>query len=210
MTVYFGGGRWASNMGVPGYHDTELCVGEVYGLRAWQVDAQGILHGVSYPQAWAAEHNVALCLQFSGAVLVGSQQHREDYVPREKQRPCAGIETSCGCGFWQQNASETKPWNNTGILGVVRGYGIVVEGSKGFRSQYADIVALHIPERPTLTLRAARMWASTGSPPSPNMLPNNVERLVRAAYPDIPIYADRDQMLTDWPLSSPPESEATA
>lgn len=73
------------------------------------------------------------------------------------------VRVACGCGFWAyfnqasdvashfSRLSSGKPskrddYVELPVFGVVKGSGRVVVGEKGFRAQYAEIVALCIPE----------------------------------------------------------------
>lgn len=73
------------------------------------------------------------------------------------------IRVACGCGFWAyfdqhldvdqhfSNLSSGKPHRTADLVelpvfGVIKGTGRVIVGEKGFRSQYAEIVGLCLPE----------------------------------------------------------------
>lgn len=87
---------------------------------------------------------------------------REPVPPPEHEPP--EIRVSCGCGFWAyfnpnedcanhfSNLTGDKP-NRTHsavvelpILGVIKGNGRVIVGERGFRSQYAEVAGLCIPD----------------------------------------------------------------
>lgn len=97
------------------------------------------------------------------------------------------------------------------ISGVLRGFGTVSMGDRGFRAQYAQIVALYVPtvripleERidrpePMAPLRAGFARGSIGRDVTPELVDK-----IRAKY-NVPIYHDLDQMLTDWPTEPPRE-----
>lgn len=97
------------------------------------------------------------------------------------------------------------------INGVLRGFGTMTLGDRGFRAQYAEIVALYVPlvrlpiadridrPEPSAPLRFGFARGSIGRDVTPEL----VEK-IRTKY-DVPIYHDLDQMLKDWPTEPPRE-----
>lgn len=61
-------------------------------------------------------------------------------------RISSGALTDCGCGFWAYwalNPAEFRMGEKP-IVGVIKGYGKVLLGTRGFRSEKAKIVGLHL------------------------------------------------------------------
>jgi hypothetical protein len=142
-----------SNKGMPGFDgealpapDPEMpdVMGDVQGYRWWTLTAPdlsgdpsragrdwapGKLAGMR--DRWDAGENIARC-------LTGSQRYHED---AEIPHP------SCSCGFWAYWTLQVHDLSGTAlpVCGVVKGYGAVMIGERGFRAARARIVALHLP-----------------------------------------------------------------
>lgn len=116
----------------------EFAAGEVYGLRMWKVDHLGRLRArnIDGAPAWRPGENLAVCMDFySGAVATqkGVQKH-----------PAPADE--CRCGFYAYNARDYVKNDQVSypycVMGVIKAYGRVLLGTKGFRAEKAEIVAL--------------------------------------------------------------------
>lgn len=182
----------------------DLAVGDVTGLRRFGVDDYGRLHAIAYTAfIWRPGENVASC---------AAKQHAED-CPGKSARsflhihwdvsscpPCQAAQTcecpscpeplsrpdECGCGFYAYTNSTCLGGtygNNGAVNGVISGYGKTVLGSKGFRCEKAEIVGLHV--RKTAANR------------------DRVTAQLRRLY-DVPIYANKHELLNTHPLSEPP------
>ncbi|HEU5032720.1 MAG TPA: hypothetical protein VFV01_47910 [Spirillospora sp.] len=145
-------------VGAPGFHDAtfEPVAAPFLGLRAFLVDTErrpvrtsrlassmgtevteaeavGTLRGVFKSEyVWVDGTNQAHCLS------VNSTPHR---APLQ----------DCGCGFWAYSEARSR-WS-TGAshlvaYGIVQGWGRMVVGPRGFRSEYARVVALALDDRP--------------------------------------------------------------
>jgi hypothetical protein len=122
--------------------------------------------------------------------------------------------TNCSCGLhgymW---GSLNFAYSPDSISGIVKAFGQVRMGERGFRATHATIAALYFPPalmtyqergpRPDseAPLHKAFWWAERGS----NVTPEVVEK-VRAKY-DVPIYTDLDAMLADFPTEPPRTKE---
>lgn len=108
------------------FYGADFAVGEVTGQRSFRVDDAGRLTGVAYNgYRWRPGENVAHC----------------GYA--DKEGICGRVR--CGCGFWAYH--EGSVWQETPAYGVIRGYGKTTIGTKGFRCEKAEIVALCLKER---------------------------------------------------------------
>lgn len=127
-----------------------FAIGSVTGLRQWTLTSPDLAkdpHGAS--QHWP------------GALLRGATGY--DWTPGTVEAACNngyphaspaefvdGTEKSrCGCGYWAYWDSaglSANRFSSTGnglpVLGVIEGFGRVLIGEKGFRSQKARIIAL--------------------------------------------------------------------
>lgn len=105
----------------------EFVPGAVQGLRGWDVDSYGRLYSLSFRYVWTPGENVSEC--------------KERYSCTDL-RHC-----SSGHGFYGfHNHKQSFKSGEIGyarVYGVIRGYGKTVVGTKGFRSEKAEIVALY-------------------------------------------------------------------
>jgi hypothetical protein len=89
---------------------------------------------------------------------------------------------NCQCGFYAYSDSkhaETKPYKSEHvILGIVRGTGRTLIGTKGFRCEKAEIVALRRPKKPQQLAHLERV------------------------YPDVPLLESRSALLEFAPLTN--------
>lgn len=163
--------------------DYEFVAGHIMGLRAWQVDAEGRLVGVTFPAIWKPGENVSKCYQDRRAGVCPmsfEQGHIKDpceygncdtvYHYRDEHN----YERDCSCGFWAYNEHSFSA--DGAIVGVVKGWGKTTVGPKGFRCEKAEIMAL------------SRAGAS-----------RSLWRRLQELYPDVEFYEERDDMVEDFP-----------
>lgn len=170
-----------SESGAP--REWDLAVGEIYGYRWWQIKVPAELAGFTgygedfrftenpltgaNNQRWKPGRNEAVCtnayskLPTWSDLLAGTD-------PCEHEPP--EIRTACGCGFWAyfdkdlnvdsvisgltgDNPQRSGTTVRLPVFGVIRGTGRVIIGTKGFRSQYAEIVGLCVSDRAKSQLR---------------------------------------------------------
>lgn len=114
----------------PGFKGDSLPVvpGKLYGLRAFDINqSEGTLRGVTYPEKWTSGENVATC------------KHKSN-----KRRPHSIKE--CDHGYWSYFGATTNFMDRKRATAVIEGYGEVVIGEEGFRSQKAKIAAVVLPD----------------------------------------------------------------
>jgi hypothetical protein len=140
--------------------DFGLALGHVDGYRWWKLAAPNLLGSPAHADRdWTVESliganefrwqpgvNEAVCStdpsheppveRFTRPRLLPG-----DYVPAQDQ---------CGCGFWAYWEPQEHPITGNEnaylpVLGIVRGTGRTLIGPRGFRSQQARIIALHLP-----------------------------------------------------------------
>jgi hypothetical protein len=168
--------------GFDGAGREDFAAGQVYGLRWYQHhDGTGLVHGAWAP--WNPGLNEAVCLS--------PDAHRQRDVPVE----------TCGCGFWAYwdtlAASVGGPWPGAAIMGVVKGYGTTLIGSRGFRCSKSEITAFHIPAPPPynpymlVTWQRQDDWAEWHASTSASL---------RAKY-KVPVYGTLNEMLARHPLT---------
>lgn len=79
----------------------------------------------------------------------------ENRTRTDEHRPGAA---GCQCGFWAYFDGSDDFGGEGRITGVVRGQGVVTVGSKGFRAEQAEIVALVDPTSPRPGVPAWHRW----------------------------------------------------
>lgn len=115
--------------------------------------------------------------------------------------------TECQCGlhgFFR--GSIDFAYDKNAVNGIVRAFGRMRLGPKGFRAQFAEVVALYVPDehpagsdkKPT-THEGLAAGLRHASKPLP---PGRVEA-ISGRYPALPIYSDLDDMLAMHELVSP-------
>lgn len=120
----------------------DLAVGDVTGMRVWNIDAWGRLTGVTHPAVWTPGENVALCRRADASYV---------YYDREAPK-CPGLaDPSCGCGFWAYHYGGAD--HSGDVTGVVSGYGKTTIGEKGFRCEKARILAVCVEGLPLFKAR---------------------------------------------------------
>lgn len=134
--------------GFQGAREPDLALGEVYGLRWWNLTmdrARPVLRGAN-AMFWNAGENVAECQcrsGFASYVITGSDAGWGRALKHEAPCEC----DDCACGFWaywtpQLAARPPVTGWHTPVLGVIKGWGLTTIGPKGFRCQKAQIVAV--------------------------------------------------------------------
>lgn len=207
---------------MPGEFGYDLAIGEVRGTRAWQL-MRNKLAGVSHAQVWVPGENRAECRRTQAVraqMTISMPMPTTAYLPN----PCSGMEPRCACGFYaylrgvNDYLSESLPTPGGGqIGGVIRGWGKTVVGTRGFRTERAEILALYVPLRSWQVVPAERrfydagwtsrtireMWEFRETPPG--QVADLVERL-GSTY-DVPVFTSWDVLLREFP---PTEPEVTA
>lgn len=142
------------------FHDGALVViGSCYGGRSWRVHPDGALTGITYGQVWQVARNSAHC-PFVGHSVGERLDQPDDWRTggyahtwnvssvTSRTTPHTPGALGCTCGYWSyHDLSLSSSWshNIATVTGVIQAYGLMTRGSKGYRSQHADIVALVEP-----------------------------------------------------------------
>lgn len=147
------------------HHDAVAVFGAAIAGRSWHAHADGTLSGITYRQPWVRGTNTAWC-PYSGAEIgtVVEQpadwldgNHRSSFTIGRHAFAPAMTRThkpgalGCSCGWWAYTDRDLTPtWGScerraTSVAGVVRLWGRMTRGTKGYRAQYAEIQALIEP-----------------------------------------------------------------
>jgi hypothetical protein len=163
----------------------EPIVGSVRGFRWWRLSADTeLLSPWRGPVRWKHGENEASCLARQG--MFGWRMSR---APHPRGCPA----TACECGFYALHAlpspngdldraiweidTATSGGRHGLVLGIVAGYGRVLIGTAGWRSQFARILALFAG--PTVTDHTRQLGAA-------------------AATYEVPLYRDLDVLVSEW------------
>lgn len=118
---------------------------------------------------------------------------------QRSEAPCSGVEVHCQCGFYAYQEGSNDYFTPTGsdpmrgmVGAVVRGYGRVVLGTRGFRAAKAEILAIYMD--PALKLDT-KMVAN-------QMMRFRIEQLYK-----VPVFDDYLAMMREFPVDLPEPDE---
>ncbi len=149
-----------------------LLIEEFHGTRSWWARRDGQLTGVTCGTwyEWREGRNVAHCLPFpSWGHTVDPPKHTPGSI-------------GCPCGFHAYYDGSDDYQRSYTITGVIAGSGLVTAGARGFRAQYARIVAFVVP--PSSRVHSFNRWG-----------------LVHAVYPTVPVFTTLRGALVAFPLT---------
>lgn len=142
------------------HNDALPVVGQVLAGRSWRAYSDGVLTGVTYGHEWTVTGNAATCpyIGVSGPLAGGENvpaawRNTDMLYPHGKaltmrHKPGA---MGCACGFWMyHDLSHSADWAHIyqlrpTVTGLVQGWGTMTRGTKGYRAQFAAILALVEP-----------------------------------------------------------------
>jgi hypothetical protein len=135
------------------YGGIGFALGSVTGARAFRVDSGGWLTGLYYKSRWLPGDNVARCRKGQATrtfSMFGGPNEEPDYddvtgSPLIEADHIAG----CKCGFYgfyegSNDFNRTENHGSNYVSGIIRGSGLCVIGTRGFRTQHARLLALQI------------------------------------------------------------------
>lgn len=107
------------------------------GYRCWRVDAHGMLlpqiRLLQHGDPWAAGTASATCMR----IQRGAVDDRGE--PLAHEAPCWG----CLCGIYALHEfPQAQVYQPNLVRGVVKAWGRVIEHERGFRAQYARVIAM--------------------------------------------------------------------
>lgn len=142
-----------------------LVADTITGVRSFNVDRLGRLTGVTQKSVWRPGLNEAKCPANLGPIqraalkaerdmrqrngfaihtMWGSDKYR--YVDTPEHTPGSA---GCQCGFWAYFDGSNDYEDSSRVTAIVEGQGVVTVGTKGFRAEKAEIVALVDPTKKT-------------------------------------------------------------
>ena len=188
-------------MTMPGFSDRELGVirkrDALTGIRGWYPDSRnGGLKGV-YGKTWKPGPHRAEC-------EVLRHQHPLYEIPSRE----------CWCGFWAGYSTEIMDGFHLGekpVVGVVKGWGRIVSGERGFRAERAEITGLHLAyeyvrlkafEEPVNSnwgnLNFSSDYEVAGAEGAAKLAED--EARLSEHFPDVPFYPSIPEMLKAHPI----------
>jgi len=158
-----GSGSGMTGFAEQGRKELDFAFGTVSGLRQWTLDGPDFsLDPAGAEASWARSAIYgATGYAWSAGVLEGVCNNGKNHLV-----PCEQDEAGrCGCGFWAYwdmaglsgNRFSPSGVRRLPVLGVIAGFGRVILGERGFRSQKARLIAL----APAFTIQAevSAAWA---------------------------------------------------
>lgn len=158
------------------FNDRPLVADSIVGARHFDVDSLGRLCGVTHAAVWRPGVNEARCrkgepVQYAmGGALYGlSPQSRRtlaqlaqwqsatitvepDTEPDAVEDTHAVASKDCACGFYAYTDTDLGYSRPGRVVGIIRGTGVATVGTRGFRAERAEIVALVDPPRSARSL----------------------------------------------------------
>lgn len=172
----------------------DFAMGEVYGIRVWRQDARGRLRArhIDGAPPWRPGINVAQCFStaassmtaFITAIYGSSANDVHQFAAATQPAEVPG--ERCRCGFYAFTTETLESFETGGVIGVIRGTGRTLIGTKGFRSEKAEIVALLDPTRD-----GRHGWSDLASWQRTQL---------RRVYPDVPLLDTRQALLDFAPI----------
>ncbi len=126
-----------------------LVAGSLHGLRSFHVNSDGTLGAVSWPYTWVDGENIATCHERMRDHLTSTQQplqslflafHNPLKVPGHSVADCSEH------GFYAYTDGSADFHHPYRVEGVIEGYGVVQEGTRGFRAEKGRIAGLVVPD----------------------------------------------------------------
>jgi hypothetical protein len=160
-----------------------FAAGVVRGARAWNINDDGMLVGITRPQVWTTGDNQAQCRKFVMPMCTtvvkpdGTVTLRFTSSTSFPDGPLDHGMEDCQHGFYAYYEGSNDYGRPARVSGVVEGFGTVVIGTRGFRCMKARIVAI-----------------SFGVDVSPER-----RALVVSRYPDVPVFDSFEEMVAAFP-----------
>lgn len=180
------------------FGEREFALGSIIGQRAWRVNADGVLYGVSHAQNWLPGENVAQCDTYPPDKVVPRKAENESYELYNKRVQAWKSDhemIGCSHGFYAYTDSDNDYYysHDPVLVGVVEGYGETLIGTNGFRCMKARILAVSVTP-------FKGVWA---------LEPFVIERL-RRNYPGVAFFESRLAMWSEFPVTEAAIAEEVA
>ncbi len=169
--------------------ESQLSLGYVLGVRGFRLDEMGRFTGWTHQVVWTPGMNTAECQKTE--VVCGKRTH-DPYTGTRRHRhvgtcyrkiKCEKDIADCDHGFWAyftEFDNQNTDLKDESFPAIIKGYGKVVLGTKGFRSEKAEIVAVVVPN--TYDSDATQV------------------ALIRRNYPDVQLFDTAAAMFDAYPV----------
>lgn len=166
-------------------------IGQNHGFRAFRYDLNDRLGSLVYDYEWQPGVNRAVCAR--------------DTLFEKDPKPCPFPSKACSHGFYAYYGEDyfQPHWAKKVCIlnGVIDGFGRCVIGDKGYRSEYATLVAFCKPFRvDTAYCEAMDM--------EPELIEQHVCRQLEQRFPQVPIFDSVAELRNVIPLPGRPPRNA--
>jgi len=191
------------------FRGVDFAIGSIMGVRTFGIHKEGLLRGMVFKQIWRPGENQAVCMK-KGTLNVGPDTP-ESIVRLRKLLGSAGPHVgghmmNCDCGYYAFYSDVDNYYyqhiqdKSDRFAGIIEGYGITVQGPKGFKSEKGRIVALLLPDLSTFPKETNEEYLWRTKSERVRIDEELVER-VRKIY-NVPFFTSYEQMLSEFPLSA--------
>lgn len=179
------------------FDDRPLYTRPLVGIRSWRVHADmGWLYGIVHPQRWLPGVNEAKCGKANRLPCVCNTCEPEKAPPKHRV-----ASLGCSCGFYAYFDTEQNTHHrDCCVVGLIKGWGLMSVGERGFRCEKAQILALIDGDVPW---REPSAWDFLTFRGRDYRIPSRVPDLVRDHYP-VPVFSDWRAALAEFPLTPIP------
>lgn len=164
-------------------------------------------------QPWTVGENVAECLIPSyidpsehtcpapyGADVCAICIHQDEWIQAQHQV----ADPQCQCGFYAYYTTHERGlehiWGYEAV-GVIQGWGNTTLGTKGFRTEFAEILAMY-PAYAAFDPHMPNGLGETSFGSAP------FYEAMKEQFPTIPVFRSMKEMVAEFPPSNPPDRKA--
>ena len=162
-----------------------LVAGTIRGIRTWDMSAEYRLVSPFQYFEWQATDNVSECVQYVQKSVYLEDDNSTFYTVHDRltnfeHKPAP---KHCSCGFYAYHKHAVPQRTTTEVIfeghirGILEGYGTVTVGSKGFRAEKANILALIQSSNSYLDWN--KVWDN---------------------YPEIPLFSSLEEAIEAFPM----------
>lgn len=166
-------------------------VAQNHGFRAFRFAADDSLRSLVYDYQWTDGINRAVCARTT--------------TWNKPAAPCPFPNKRCSHGFYAYYDEDYYPVSFDGntiiVSGVIDGFGRCVIGEKGYRSEYARLVALVSPLRYSRSVLSDMKLTSQA-------LEERVNSTMERLFPTVPIFDSVEELRKVIPLPGRPPRNA--
>lgn len=188
------------------FRGADFALGTVRGVRVFGITKEGMLTGLVKRQPWTPYTNTARC--FSGTLdtsHITSVARLKDFLKTPGPHT-PGHMMHCDCGFYGvYSDTDNYYWNvkdrSDRVCGVIEGFGLTVQGPRGFKAEKARIVGLLIPDISEFPdeSQAEYLWRTKKS--GKHRIEELTIKRMKSLYSDTRFFNTMEEMLSAFPLA---------